>query len=264
MPNEIVLFWVVAAGFLIADNLVLLPTGGDFLRFGRSGRMVYVPATRLEAKGRDLVLLNPLNLFHRAAVTTQSLGQVDRNGFRATHRQLARALPSMNLFSHIGYAYMAAAAAMASLSFAVHFGSVLTSFLAVHLVFWTVTAWLLIRRRRALSLSGYEAFVFVVEGLLVPAYTINLGKRLWAKRRLDLPAMTLGIRQARRMQQDAHRELYLQQLQERLNLLESSSPDEDGEGLAQVLAMRRNDDPSPATPGGQSALIKEARACLMI
>jgi uncharacterized membrane protein YhaH (DUF805 family) len=263
VPNEIVLFWVVAAGFLIADNLVLLPPGGDFLRFGRAGRLVYVPAARLEARGCDLVLLNPLNLFHRAALTTRSLGPVDRQGFRASRRQLLTALPSMNLFSCIGYAYLGAAAVVASLSFAVHFGSVLASFLAVHLVFWAVTAGLLVRRRRALSLSGYQAFVFVVEGMLVPAYTINLGKRLWAKQRLDLPALTLGLRQAKRMPKDPDRELYLQQLRERLNVLESQLPDEANDGAPAARAAPHKGEPLPARPVSQRDLVQEAKACLM-
>jgi hypothetical protein len=251
VPNEILLFWVVATGFLIADNLVLLPAGGDFLRFGRSGRLVYVPATRLEAKGRDLVLLNPLNLFQRAAVTTQSLGRVDIKGFRAARRQLLTALPSMNLFSCIGYVYLAAAVAVASLSFAAHFGSVLAGFLAVHLLFWALTAALLVRRRRALSLSGYQAFVYVVEGLLVPAYTINLGKRLWARQRLALPALTLGLRQAKRMHHAApDRELYLQQVGERLAQLESQLPDETSGGTTHRHG------------GSQRQLVKEAKACL--
>ena len=263
MPNEIVLFWVVAVGFLIADNLVLLPAGGDFLRFGRSGRLVYVPAPRLEARGRDLVLLNPLNLFHRAAVTTHALGRVSSADFRAARRRLLRALPSLNLFSCIGYAYLGAAAVLAGLSSAVHFGSVLGGFLAVHLLFWAVTAWLLARRRQAMSLSAYQAFVFIVEGLFVPAYTINLGKRLWARQRLELPAMTLGLRQAKRMANDADRELYRQQMRERLNLLESSLPEEANADAADGLMASHEATALPAKPGSQRRLVREARACLM-
>jgi hypothetical protein len=83
VQTEILLFWVVTAGFLIADNLVLLPAGRDYLRFGMRGRLVYSAATRLEARGRELVMLNPLDLFHRAAVTTRGLGPVTSSGVNA-------------------------------------------------------------------------------------------------------------------------------------------------------------------------------------
>jgi hypothetical protein len=165
VQTEILLFWVVTAGFLIADNLVLLPAGRDYLRFGMRGRLVYSAATRLEARGRELVMLNPLDLFHRAAVTTRGLGPVTSSGFRAARRQVADSLPTLNTFSWLGYAYLVCAVGLASVSFAVHFGSVLASFLATHLVFCLVAIVLLVRRRAVLKLSGYQTLVFAVESV---------------------------------------------------------------------------------------------------
>lgn len=44
MPHEIALFWLVVAGFLLADNLVFVPAGCELLRFGRRGPSGTTPA----------------------------------------------------------------------------------------------------------------------------------------------------------------------------------------------------------------------------
>ncbi len=281
MQTEIILFWVVAAGFLITDNLVLLPTGRDYLGFGMRGRFVYSAATRLEARGRELVMLNPLNLFQRAAVTTRGLGRLSSADIRSARRQVGQALPTLNTFSWLGYAYLVCAAGLASLSFAVHFGSVLASFLATHLVFCLVSIILLVRRRKVLNLTSYQTMVFAVEAMLVPAYTINLGKRLWSKRVLDLPAMSLGIRRAKRTRDEFERELAVHQLRERIQMLESAAPDDHEEmsrGTAAVSEAREQEEcvPIAAEPTHERSpshgshqrserdLIREAKACLMV
>ena len=258
------LFWVVAAGFLIADNLVLLPAGRDYLRFGRRGRLVYSAATRLEARGRELVMLNPLNLFHRAAVTTQVLGPLTVSGFRVARRQVAQCLSTLNAFAWLGYAYLTCAVGVASMSFATNAGSVLASFLMIHLIFTVVSTILLVRRRRTLQLSSYQTLVFAVEALLVPAYTINLGKRLWSKQVLDLPAMSLGIRQARRMRDESEREFARHQLLERLKLLElglaGDDVDEPNESAVASVG-RKMDEAQQRSP---IDLIRKAMTCLMV
>lgn len=262
MPGEIVLFWVVATGFLIADNVVLLPAGCDYLRLKASGRFVYDASARLEARGRELVMLNPVNLFHRAAVTTRTLGRVDRRTFRAERQGVLRALSTLNLLSWMGYAYLAATVALASLSFALYFGTVLALFLMLHLVCWAAMSALLVRRRRRLMLSGPKTWVLVIEALLVPAYTINLGKRVWAQRRVDLPAMTLGIRQARRTRHDADRELLVHQLLQRLALIEASLPDAEAATDPAPVPGPHTAPQQPRQPARLGDLVKEAKTCL--
>jgi len=96
----------------------------------------------------------------------------------------------------------------------------------------------------------------------VPAYTINLGKRLWHKQVLNLPAMALGIRQAKRSKNETERELLVHQLQERLALMEMNLADEAPKAEMQgeiVPASRQNIQDQPSTP---RELITEARACL--
>lgn len=175
-------------------------------------------------------MLNPLNLFGRVAVTSRALGRVQRKAFTAERRKVARALPTMNLLSWCGYAYLAAAVVLASLSFAASFGSVLTTFLLVHLLLWVLMSAVLVRRRKVLGLTGYQSFVLVAEALFVPAYAINMGKRVWAKQVFDLPAMTLGIRDAKRMQHEPERDLFAHQLRQRLNFMERARRRSDHEG----------------------------------
>lgn len=242
MIPEIVLFWVVAAGFLIADNLRLIPLGGDYLRLGRKGVLRYEPAARLEARGRDLIFLNPLNLFHRAALTSSVLGRLAPQQLRVARRLIRNAVPTLNLLSWIGTLYLVLAVALASLSMRFSFALVLAAFLGLHLVFWGLSAGLLVGRRKRLGLTRQQAAVFVAEGLFVPAYTINLGKRLWFKHTLDLPAMTLGLWQGQSLHDEHARELFVHQMGQRLDLLETALPEGD------APAMR--------------ALISEARACL--
>lgn len=264
MPSEIVHFWLVAAGFLVADNLVLLPAGGDYLRLKPSGRFVYDASARLEARGRELVMLNPLDLFHRAAVTTRSLGRVDRHAFRSERQRVLRALSTMNLLSWIGYGYLVCAVVLAGLSFELHFGSVLASLLVVHLVFWGGMSAVLVRRRARLGLGGYQTFVLVCEALFVPAYAVNLGKRVWAKKRTELPAMTLGIRQARRMRQEIDREQMVHQLRRRLELLEATLPDEAVAAGRVSGQVPDRDGAPPARPVQLGDLVREAKACLTV
>lgn len=268
MQIEIALFWAVAAGFLVADNLMLLPAGRDYLRFGMRGRLVYSAATRIEAGGRELVMLNPLNLFHRAAVTTQGLGPLTVAGFRLARRQVAKCLPTLNTFAWLGYAYLVCAVGLASMSFAVQFASVLASFLATHLLFAVVSTILLVRRRKTLQLSSYQTLVFAVEALLVPAYTINMSKRLWTKQVLDLPAMSLGIRQARRTSDEFEREFALHQLCERLNLL-SAGLDDESPGRRALAGQfvpvgLEQDQRGQSSERSQSELIRVAKACLTV
>lgn len=52
MNLEVALFWTIAAGFLIFDNFLLIPVGGDYLRFRRNGKLHYrLPAGPRSGEG---------------------------------------------------------------------------------------------------------------------------------------------------------------------------------------------------------------------
>jgi hypothetical protein len=246
VPTEVALFWLLLAGFLVADNLVLVPAGGDFLKFGRRGRLHYLPGLRLQARGRDLVLLNPLNPFDRIALTSRSGGRAQARAWRASRQQLRAGLAGANALGWLGCAYLGAWLLLAVLSWHLHFGVVLATLGLCHLLAWALGLALLLRHRLAWRLSGSQAFSLAAEALFVPAYTLNLGKRVWYRQRLDLPALTLGLWRLKRMPETPDKALYAQQLAERL----------DG------WALDHDTDNPAAQPAWPRTWLMEARACL--
>jgi hypothetical protein len=219
VPHEIALFWLVLAGFLFVDNLVLVPRGGDFLGFGARGRLDYRPGVRFQLRGRDLVVLNPLNPFDRVALTRRAMGFVSGEQLKAARKKVRDTLPVLNTLSCLGCGYLVVLLALASVSFRVHFGQVLAVLLAVHLAVWVAALLVLTAHRGALQLTRRQALAASLEALFVPGYLVNLGKRVWYRQVLDLPAMALGIRQLRRTRDAAQRELYAFNLATRLDEL---------------------------------------------
>lgn len=253
MPHEIALFWLAVAGFLVFDNLVFVPAGHDLLRFGRNGRLRYAANRRLEAGGREVVLLNPLNPFERGVITTRCLGDLQPAAWRESRRLVRSALPLLNAFSWLGCVYLVIALLLAWASFRIDFSLCLLAFVLTHAVFWLIVLGLLLLQRRALGLSGYEVFVFAAEALFVPAYLMNMGRRLVSRKKLDMPALSVGLRQLKQeTMSDAQRELMAYQLRERLATLETN------------LGLEPDDKPQSSARSQQQQWIQKARACLTV
>lgn len=248
MAQEIVLFWLVLAGLLAVDNCALVPQGGDHLRFGRRGVLGYDPGTRLQARQRDLVLLNPLNPFDRIVFTQSCIGSPLPAQWRAGRQLVQRGLRAANGLSWLGVAYLAVLAALALASLRIHFAAVLALLALAHLGVWLAALWLLLRHRRALQLGGGRVFSLALEALLVPGYLINLGKRVWYRHRIEVPGLALGLRQLARMSAGDEQEFYRHRLRQRLD------------EVAMALGLEAADDEADA-PGGQ-AWLREARRCL--
>ena len=265
MIHEIALFWAVVAGFLVADNFLLIPRGGDFLRFGRSEAFKYEPRSRLEAMGRDLVFLNPLNLFDRVVITSSSVGQINASQFRKARHMVRDALPHLNVFAWVGYVYLLVAVVLAAASFRVAFELVLFAFIGCHAVFWLLTTAMLLTWRHNLALSGYQAFVYAAEALFVPAYNINMSKRLWFRHTLNLPALALGLRQIKSIEDESNREFYVYQMGRRLDDLEAGLEIE-GPGVRASVDERSENAGAvdSKTEDARAVLkwLKEARSCL--
>ena len=217
MAHESLLFWAVLAGLLFIDNLVLLPSGGDYLRFNRLGHLGYDPGSRLQARQRDLILLNPLNPFDRLTLTTCAIGNLEPSMLRAANRQVRNTLHNTNFLSWIGSGYLLVLAALAAASIWFYFGDILLALLIAHLLTWVAAVALLFIFRETLGLTRFRVFSLALEASLVPGYLVNIGKRVWYRRVLDLPALSLGLRQLRRMPIDSARELYALQLSRRLD-----------------------------------------------
>lgn len=272
MPSETALFWLVVAAFLFFDNLIIVPQGCDLLRFGRRGKLRYEASSRLSAAGKEIVLLNPLNLFDRGLVTTRCFGDVDPRQWRQGRALVSSALPTLNGFSSLGYAYMVIVVFLAALSFRIGFTPALIGFVVLHLVVWSVAVAALVVRRRQLQLTGYETFSSAAEALFVPAYLMNLGKRLIYKKRVAISALGLGLRELQRTVDEDDRAGLTLKLASRLDVLEMTQGHEADEGATDSADPRdtRAGDLGAAGAAELNHLnatqqwIMEARTCLKI
>jgi hypothetical protein len=226
MPNETAVFWLVVAAFLFFDNLIIVPHGCELLRFGRRGHLRYDASSRLSAAGKEMVFLNPLNLFDRGLVTTRCFGDVEPRKWRQGLELVHAALPTLNGFSTMGYVYLVLVVVLAALSFRIGFTPALIGFVGLHLLVWVAAVVVLIVRRRQLLLSGSGVLGAAAEALFVPAYLMNLGKRLVYKRRVGISALGLGLRQLKRTVNEDDRDGLALKLSGRLELLEMTQGQE--------------------------------------
>jgi len=222
MAQELALFWLVLLGFLLADSCLLLPAGSEALRLGRGGRPLYRPGLRLQLLRRESVWTNPLNPWDRLLPAPQALGPLAPGQLRRERQRLRPLLRAVAPLHGIGAVYLLGLGLLGLLSWHAHAGLVLASLLALHLLLWGVSSLLVLARRAALGLTGGQAAALLFEALLVPAYTLNLGKRLLRRHPCSLPALGLGLHQWRilsRLQPEAAALLAVQ-LRGRLDELE--------------------------------------------
>jgi hypothetical protein len=220
--QEILLFWAVLGGLLFIDNGVLLPPGGDCLRFGRVGRLRYDLGLRIEVLRRDLVLLNPFNPFDRVVATTRSIGPLNVAAFGRSARQVRDGQRGANALSWLGSGYLALLVLLGAASLVTPFGWVLAVLAVGHLMFWLASFAVLLRYRVGLCLSMGRVASLAVEAVLVPGYLVNLGKRVWFRRSFDLPAATLGLRQVLRIRDEPAQDLQRLRLGRRLDEIAQS------------------------------------------
>jgi len=175
------------------------------------------------------------------------------------------ALPRLNVFAWVGYVYLLVAMMLAVASFRVPFELVLYAFIGCHTLFWLLTTAMLLAWRHNLALSGYQAFVYAAEALFVPAYNINMSKRLWFRHTLDLPAMALGLRQIKSIGDKSNREFYVYMMGKRLDDLEAGLEIEGPGSRVSVDERSENAGAVDYEMGEARAALKwlkEARSCL--
>jgi hypothetical protein len=271
MSSETAIFWLVVAAFLFFDNLIIVPNGCDLLRLGRDGVLRYEASSRLTAGGREVVLLNPLNLFDRALVTTTCFGNVDRLKWRDVRAPITAALPILNIFCAIGYLYLVLVVFLPIVSFWSGFTLALIGFVTLHLVTWLVAAAVFIFGRHQLQLRASEALGSAAEALFVPGYLINLGKRLLYKKRVDVSSLGIGLRDLKRFKDCDDREELALKLLRRLEELEITfghEVDEDCLGRAAAPMSVEPGNFVPKSEAGRPMLngtqqwIQEVRICL--
>ncbi len=225
-------------------------------------------------RGRDLILLNPLNPFDRLAVTRTVGGHVPFARLRRAYRSVSQGMSALNTLSWIGCMYLVALLLLIGLSRLAHFSVVLAWLAVAHVLIWLICLVVLVTRRRQLELTPYEVFVLLAEAAFVPAYAVNLSKRLWFRKSLDVPAMAVGLRYAKRIESPSSRELYCLRMSQRLDDIEAEAPRcEDlqvsggdvNSGQVPNPATRSNTHAKSAAVSAHSQRlwIAEARKCLM-
>lgn len=255
MFHDIALFWLVVAGFLLADNVVVVPRDCDLLRVGWRGTIRYDAGTRLHLARREVVLLNPVNLFERVLITTRCFGDIAPAQWRRGRTLVRSALPLLNALNVLGYTYLLLTAGLAYLSFQAPFLSVLMAFAILHALIWILCTAILIGERCQLRLSGYEIAVLCAETAFVPAYLMNLGKRALHRHRVGISALGLGLRQCNLITDADERAWAVFRLRERLLWLGLTQGHEVDELARSADATR-----SPLTTTQE--WIEKAEACL--
>ena len=271
MASDVALFWALLVAFLVADNLALAPAGGDFLKFGFAGRLRYEPKVRLKVRGRDLVVLNPVNPFDRLVFTRHAAGYLGGAQLRDSSRIVRNPLRGLNRLAMVGSAYLVSLVLLAAASTETGFAVVLAALAAVHLAAWFVSVAIAVAWRERFGLSRYQLFVLATEALFVPAYTVNLSKRIGYRRVLDVPAMAWGMRSLRRIADPSMRELYCLRMAARLDdvVAELDLPEERSGASADTTPRRdpaSAHDPLPVPSSvhrlSLSRWVCEARQCL--
>ncbi len=222
MVRELALFWLVLLGFLLADSCLLLPPGGEALRLDGRGRLRYQPGLRLQLLRRESAWMNPLNPWDRLLPTPQALGALAAGELARERQRLRALLRAVAPLHAVGLVYLLGLGLLGLLSWRAHASLVLAALLGLHLLLWSLSASLVLWRRAPLGLTGGQAAALLFEALLVPAYTLNLGKRLLRRHPSTLPALGLGLhewRTLRRRDPEAAQLLALQ-LRGRLEALE--------------------------------------------
>jgi hypothetical protein len=195
LDSGVALFWVVLWGFVFIDNLVLLPHGHDALRWGRSERLRYADGARVELLGRQLLFLNPLDPFDRIVITTCEGGVLRAAGYRVASRRLRAGHRTANRLSWLGAAYLALVLALTLASWWLPFVQVLIALAVVHFSAWAVACAIVVPQRTRLGSTGEATLKLLAEAVFVPAYTLDIAKRMCSRTRLDIPALGVGLRE---------------------------------------------------------------------
>lgn len=200
--KETLLFWVTLVAFLLFDNLIALAKGKDFLSINRQGRPYYKSRQRISFAGRDVVFLNPINLFDRVISTERVTLSEDAHRYKRELRSIESLARNLNSFAYLGYFYLLYLAANCYVSFLFGFEAIVLNLLVGHAVFWIgalVFVFLLFRDQ---DLPRGKVISVLVEAFFVPAYLVNLNKKLLRLRESDICSIRLHIRGVKRIVDD--------------------------------------------------------------
>jgi hypothetical protein len=192
--SETLLFWAMLFAFLIADNIVSLAHSEDFLSITRKGHPLYQSRQRNVFSKKTLIVLNPVNLFDRGVIAQLINDEDDRHTYRSELKSIRRVSARLNLLAYWGYIYLAFLSACAYFSFAYSFEAVVIFLLLGHFFHWCCAAALVWFCRKDLGLAASGVAVCLMEALFVPAYLVNLNKKLLRLKHTPICSLRLHIR----------------------------------------------------------------------
>jgi len=200
--KETLLFWVTLLAFLVFDNLIVVAKGKDCLSISRRGRPYYRSRQRNSFAGRDVVFLNPVNLFDRIISTERvTLGE-DAHRYKRELRSIESLARDLNSFAYLGYLYLLYLVANCYLSFVFGFEAVVINLLVGHALIWICAVVFVLLLFRGQELPKGKVISVLVEALFVPAYLVNLNKKILRLRESSICALRLHIRALKRVAED--------------------------------------------------------------
>lgn len=200
--KETLLFWVTLSAFLVFDNLLAVARSNDCLSISRQGKPYFKSRQRNSFAGRDVVFLNPFNLLDRVIITERVTPKEDVRQYKKELRSIESLAKDLNPFVYLGYVYFAYLGFNCYLSFLFGFEFVVLNLIVGHLSVWcfSVLLVLLLFRSQNLPKGGVTSVLF--ESLFVPAYLVNLNKKLLRLKHSEICALRLHIRGLKRASDD--------------------------------------------------------------
>ena len=200
--KETLLFWVTLSAFLVFDNLIAIARGKDCLSISRRGKPYFKSRQRNTFAGRDVLFLNPLNLFDRVIIVERVTLKEDPHHYKKELRSIESLARDLNPFAYLGYLYFLYLGVNCYLSFLFGFEAVVLYLLVGHMSVWlcSVVFVLLLFRYQDLPRGGVISALF--EALFVPAYLVGLNKKILRLRHSKICALRLHIRKLNRSPMD--------------------------------------------------------------
>ena len=200
--NETLLFWLVLFGFLIFDNFIVIKQGKDAISISKSGRLFYKNRTRTGFLGKEVVVLNPFNLLDRV-VGAQALTLTEhKQDYKQQLKTFRQYVKSLKIFVVIGWTYLLCLVVGCYFSFAVNFNFVVVPMLVCHFIAWTSSSVAIVLWNKNKTITKIAATTQIIENLLVPAYIVNLNKKLISHTSLELSSMRFYMRNLKRTKED--------------------------------------------------------------
>ena len=200
--NETLLFWMVLFGFLVFDNFILVQHGKDFVTINKNGRLIYKSRTRTLLMGKDVLVLSPFNLFDRVVCTNKLNLNETRDFYKREVTSLRNFIRSLTIFVYVGWAYFGYLIVCCYLSFTINFEFVVVPLLICHLSTWMITSIALYFWNTNKTITTIKLATQILENLLVPAYIVNLNRKLILHLSLDISSIHFYFRNLKRENSD--------------------------------------------------------------